>query len=457
MCVGAFRNVEICHTRVERGVDPAVIEVVAGGFHRRSSRPTLIDERFEGSYCIDRLFVLGLTLFEGSLGVFVLRQGQLQSCLRKVQLRCRLFKRFCLSDFRRSRPVHLIHGDELFFEQRLNAMKTIIRISPLRFGPGDTLLSVCHISPCLVNSRCPSGDVRLGTLDIGLCNRDGTDQRRYPSPLVFNLAFESRLLGQRVFERVAIWALIDSKQQFALLHELVVPHIQPSNRALHLRRNPNEICKHLGIVGSRIVVRAIKDLQAKTGCGYHDANTDQAAQQLACVQTPSHGAYGDADLDHAAQQLARFRISIHGSYLAKTDKPKCEGKQSSQTWINQNWRSERNAQTQAHPSGEDGEQNRRGQAHKPCREERPQYVERRSPLTTRKWERRHNQPVPHKANAPISIHGLAFREPDCIRLAVRNARSARFVRTCVRANTSVERACASVLWAAVTSRKLRTP
>src|SRR6266446_5162154 len=73
MRVGTFRDREIRHTRVERRIDPAVIEVVAGAFHGRRSRATLVDERFERSYGIRRLFVLSPTLFESSLGAFVLR------------------------------------------------------------------------------------------------------------------------------------------------------------------------------------------------------------------------------------------------------------------------------------------------------------------------------------------------------------------------------------------------
>src|SRR5258707_15691896 len=73
--VRAFGDSEIRHARVERCVDPTVVEVVAGGFHRRRSSPTLVDERFERGYGILGLFVLGLALFEDSFGAFVLRRG----------------------------------------------------------------------------------------------------------------------------------------------------------------------------------------------------------------------------------------------------------------------------------------------------------------------------------------------------------------------------------------------
>src|SRR5271156_3257144 len=50
-----------------------------------------------------------------------------------------------------------------------------------------------------------------------------------------------------------------------------------------------------------------------------------------------------------------------------------------------------------------------------------------------------------------------FLAPHRSKLPVAKARSISVVKTWVRAETSVERACARVLWAAVTSRKLRTP
>src|SRR6266849_36916 len=77
MRVGALRDIEICHARVERRIDPAVVEVVTGAFHSRRSRATLVDERFKRSYGMYGLFVLGLALSEDSCGVFVLRHGRL--------------------------------------------------------------------------------------------------------------------------------------------------------------------------------------------------------------------------------------------------------------------------------------------------------------------------------------------------------------------------------------------
>src|SRR5260370_28173334 len=112
----------------------------------------------------------------------------------------------------------------------------------------------------------------------------------------FNLAFEGSLLGYGPFECVPIRPVIDLKQQFALLHELVVTHVQPDDWSVHLRRDPDEIRKYFGIVGSWIVVGGVE-----------------------CRQTQSHGGGHDANTDHAAQDLAKFRtrINIHGSSLTK--------------------------------------------------------------------------------------------------------------------------------------------
>ncbi len=46
MRVGALRDSEVCHACVERRLNPAVVQVVPGGLHRRVSRPTLVDQRF---------------------------------------------------------------------------------------------------------------------------------------------------------------------------------------------------------------------------------------------------------------------------------------------------------------------------------------------------------------------------------------------------------------------------
>src|SRR5260370_34653874 len=77
MRVGAFGDGEVCHTCVERRIDSAVVEVIPGGLHRRGSLPTLVDEWFERSYGMCRLFLLCLALFEGSFVMFVFRQCRL--------------------------------------------------------------------------------------------------------------------------------------------------------------------------------------------------------------------------------------------------------------------------------------------------------------------------------------------------------------------------------------------
>src|SRR6516162_11657140 len=66
MGVSAFGNGEVGHASIERGVDPAIVEVVAGVLHRGCPGPTLVDERFEGGDGMRRLLVLSLALFQDS-------------------------------------------------------------------------------------------------------------------------------------------------------------------------------------------------------------------------------------------------------------------------------------------------------------------------------------------------------------------------------------------------------
>jgi hypothetical protein len=71
------------------------------------------------------------------------------------------------------------------------------------------------------------------------------------------LPFQSSLLGQGSLESIPVWPVVDFKQQFALLYELIVTHIQPGYGTLYLERDPDEIRKYLGIIGSRVAVRPL--------------------------------------------------------------------------------------------------------------------------------------------------------------------------------------------------------
>jgi hypothetical protein len=73
MGVGPFGKVEICYERIERRVDPAVSEVISGGFHGRRSRAALICKRIKRGDSVLGLLVIGLALVDSGFGPFVLR------------------------------------------------------------------------------------------------------------------------------------------------------------------------------------------------------------------------------------------------------------------------------------------------------------------------------------------------------------------------------------------------
>jgi hypothetical protein len=75
MGVGAFRNLEVCHSRLERCANPAVIEVIARAPYRGFPGASLVDERFKGGDSISGLLVLRFALLQGGLGLLMLCHG----------------------------------------------------------------------------------------------------------------------------------------------------------------------------------------------------------------------------------------------------------------------------------------------------------------------------------------------------------------------------------------------
>jgi hypothetical protein len=180
------------------------------------------------------------------------------------------------------------------------------------------------------------------------------------------LPFERSLLRKSSFKRVLVRPVIDFKQRFALLHELVVAHIQAGNPAFHLWRDPDEIGKYFSIIGPGIVVRTVKHDQPQDRGRYHNASAEQAAKHLAGFLT---------------------RLRMHGPSLLEEDKPQRECEQSSQTGISQYWEREHNLKAQQQPAGHHREQQTQCQARKPSREEGPQNVKGRSPSAARQHKR----------------------------------------------------------------------
>ena len=155
------------------------------------------------------LFVLRLALFESRLRPLVLRLRGLQACLRKPQLRIRLFQCFRLRDFRGPCTVHLIDGDELLCQKRLETVQVVAGVGPLCFCPAHPLLRIGHIRPRLFDGRRPACHVGFGTRNIRFGNGDAAYQCIDSSLLVSDLPFEGGLLRKSPLERVLIRSLVN--------------------------------------------------------------------------------------------------------------------------------------------------------------------------------------------------------------------------------------------------------
>jgi len=139
-------------------------------FTAEALAPRWLTSGFEGGHGMLRLFVLGLALSQQSPGAFLLREDRLQSCLRELQLRLRLFQSLGLRSLRGPCPIDLIDCDKLLTEQRLNPIQVVARIRPLRSCAAYALLGVRYVGPCLIDRGSRSVHVSFRALNIRLGN-----------------------------------------------------------------------------------------------------------------------------------------------------------------------------------------------------------------------------------------------------------------------------------------------
>ena len=95
------------------------------------------------------------------------------------------------------------------------------------------------------------------------------------------MTFEGRLFRKRSFERVLVRPVVDFKQQFAFLNELVIVDRQSNQRTLDLWRYSDVIRQNGGIIGPRMVGRLAEHNQADHGRGCKNAKADPAPDALA--------------------------------------------------------------------------------------------------------------------------------------------------------------------------------
>jgi hypothetical protein len=114
--------------------------------------------------------------------------------------------------------------------------------------------------------------------------------------------------------------VIDLKQQFALLHKLIVADVQAHDRPFHLRRESNEIGCHFRVVRARLVIGFEKHNQTQNHRGRDDGYTQVA---------------------NCLSMGVLFMFQLHKASSVKKKKPQCKGEQSRQAGIHHDWRRER--------------------------------------------------------------------------------------------------------------------
>src|SRR4029077_14098805 len=83
-----------------------------------------------------------------------------------------------------------------------------------------------------------------------------------------------------VFQCIPIGALIDLVEQIAGFNKLIVLHIQANKRAIDLGRYSDEVGEDFGIVGARIVIRAVEHNESHYYGAGHDSDTYPASDNL---------------------------------------------------------------------------------------------------------------------------------------------------------------------------------
>ena len=163
--------------------------------------------------------------------------------------------------------INVVHRDELFDQQRLQALQIVAGIRPFRLRAIDALFGRHYFG--------------LGAADVGFSHRHRTLECSDSTGFIGDLTFEGRLFRKRSFERVLVRPVVDFKQQFALFYELVVVDGESDQRAFDLWGNSDVVRQNGGIIGPRMVGRLAEHNQADHGRGCNNAKADPAPDALA--------------------------------------------------------------------------------------------------------------------------------------------------------------------------------
>ena len=82
-------------------------------------------------------------------------------------------------------------------------------------------------------------------------------------------------LALRALQLSLVWSRVDHKQQVVLLDRLIVDDIEPHQRSLHVRRDPDHVCADIGIVGARVSGARPRGHHRRCNAGDDDRQPDQ--------------------------------------------------------------------------------------------------------------------------------------------------------------------------------------
>ena len=176
--------------------------------------------------------------------------------LGQKQLRAELLHRLLPCRDRGSDLVHLVYGDKLLGQQRLDAMKVIGLIEQFSVGAVECSLHRGDICFGFADGGYRAIDVRRSAVSIGLGCANGTYLRGNRPSLVDNLTLQRVQVGPRFFERVFVWPRIDLKQQVPLFAVLIVLDRELDDRAVYLWSDADKIGKYLRIIRAWVLVGA---------------------------------------------------------------------------------------------------------------------------------------------------------------------------------------------------------
>src|ERR1700733_3313680 len=186
-----------------------------------------------------------------------------------------------------------------------------------------------------------------------------------------------------------------------MFHELIVMDVQVKNRPFHLRRDSDEVCQYFGVVGAWLECRVLEYCYSKNQRADRNADTDQAAEIFA--------PFGKDFESHKGYSL-RLKLS-------EENEPQREREQRCQARIENNRKSDWNAQAHQQPADGNGKRNGHSQAHEPRGKKRTHDIECGHARATRGEQRRQRR---HESETGSWGHGPGLRAPGWIVSPVRN-------------------------------------